>query len=262
MLNTGGMPADSSAAAALIEAIWSFESTAETIRDTVRQIHDAVLERPVYIRVANFTAIHVQDVEYLFNEYDSRFLQNTCRKALNGERITFTLSSRMTSTGGKTSRIFVRPTAQVKYGIAIASGMLFDSFGTNDRPITVGGIECRDRLEALQQIFEHELVHLVEFLCWQTSNCAAPRFQSIARRLFLHESHTHDLITRRERAADSGIRVGSRVSFEFEGRQLTGRVNRITKRATVLVVDARGHQFADGVKYRVYYVPISLLQSE
>ena len=89
------------------------------------------------------------------------------------------------------------------YEIAIASSMLFDSFREADRRITACGVECQDRLEALQRIFEHELVHLGEQLCWGASDCSAARFQEIAGRLFLHRAHTHNLITRRERAADS-----------------------------------------------------------
>ena len=134
--------------------------------------------------------------------------------------------------------------------------MLFDGFGEQDREITVCGLPCANRLEALQRIFEHEMVHLIEQLCWQNSNCSAPRFQDIAHRHFLHRAHTHQLITRRERAAQSGIRVGSRVTFEFEGSRSTGRVNRLTKRATVLVEDAEGERFSDGGRYRRYYVPI------
>ena len=122
------------------------------------------------------------------------------------------------------------------------------------------GLECADRLEALLHIFEHEIVHLAEQLCWQTSDCAAARFQDIARRFFLHRAHTHNLVTRRELAANSGIRVGSRVTFAFEGRKLSGRVNRITKRVTVLVEDAEGQPYSDGFRYKTYYVPIALLQ--
>jgi len=50
--------------------------------------------------------------------------------------------------------------------------------------------------------------------------------------------------------------VGSRVTFDFEGARLAGRVNRLTKRATVLVEDAEGERFSDGGRYRRYYVPI------
>ncbi len=108
---------------------------------------------------------------------------------------------------------------------------------------------------------EHELVHLAEQLCWSHSDCTAERFQGIAGRFFLHRAHTHDLITNRERAAASGIRVGSHVTFTFEGRRLVGRVNRITKRATMLVEDPAGLKYSDGLRYKVYYVPIRLLEA-
>jgi hypothetical protein len=115
-------------------------------------------------------------------------------------------------------------------------------------------------LEALQRIFEHEIVHLAEQLCWGTSNCSAARFQDIAARFFLHRSHTHALITHKERAAQSGIGIGSLVVFRFEGRDLTGKVNRITKRATVLVPDPAGKAYSDGSRYNTYYVPLAALR--
>ena len=51
------------------------------------------------------------------------------------------------------------------------------------------------------------------------------------------------------------------MTFNFEGRQLTGRVNRITKRATVLVMDPDGEPYSDGSRYRTYYVPLACLKS-
>lgn len=104
------------------------------------------------------------------------------------------------------------------------------------------------------------MVHLAEHLYWDHSDCSAPRFQEIAGRLFLHRAHTHNLVTRTERAAEAGIRIGSRVAFLFEGRRLTGRVNRITKRVSVLVEQADGALYSDGHRYKTYYVPIRLLE--
>jgi hypothetical protein len=98
-------------------------------------------------------------------------------------------------------------------------------------------------------------------LCWQQSNCADVRFQDLAARHFLHRHHTHNLVTRRERAAEAGIRIGSCVRFNFEGQELTGRVNRITKRATVLVQDPEGSVFSDGARYKTYYVPLVHLKT-
>ena len=165
----------------------------------------------------------------------------------------------MTRAGGKTTR-FERRGGAPRFEIAVAPSILFDGFGEDDRDVTVGGLPCRNRLEALQRIFEHELVHLAESLCWGESHCGRSRFQGIAKRLFLHRAHTHQLITRSERAARDGIVVGSRVAFAFRGRPLTGRVNRITKRATVLVEDARAPRWSDGGRYARYYVPLGKLR--
>jgi hypothetical protein len=203
--------------------------------------------------------MHPRDLELLFTAYDERFFAGLCRSALEDRKLTFRLSPRMIKAGGKTTRFRTR-NGQESFEIAVAINMLFDGFGENDRGITVCGLECENRLQALQRIFEHEMVHLAELFCWRSSDCTAARFQGIAGRLFLHRAHTHDLITRRERAAESGIRVGSLVSFSFQNERLTGRVNRITKRVSVLVKDPDGTKYSDGLRYKTYYVPISWLE--
>jgi hypothetical protein len=243
----------------LADLLLSLKPSEDSIRRQQHQIHDDLLARSQYLRQPNFTRIHPRDLESLFGLYDERFLEGACRRALKGRPLTFRLSPRMTTSGGKTTRTRHR-NGEVTYEIAVASSMLFDAFRATDRRISVCGLECEDRLEALQRIFEHEMVHLGEQLCWETSDCARPRFQEIAGRLFGHRAHTHSLITRRERAAASGIRPGSRVTFTFEGKRLTGRVNRITKRATVLVEDPAGMRYSDGSHYKAYYVPIASLQ--
>jgi hypothetical protein len=242
----------------LAEAISTFREPDATIQSLLSDIHVDVLRRSKHIRQPNFTSIHTGDLEFLFQVYDERFFGNQCRSALNGSRIRFRLSRRMTSAGGATTRL-LWDKGETGYEIAIATSLLFDSLRAGDRPITVAGVECHSRLEALQRIFEHELIHLAEQLCWQKSDCSAARFQNIAARYFLHRAHTHNMVTRKERAASAGLRIGSRVSFIFEGRQLTGRLNRITKRATVLVEDPNGTAFSDGLRYKTYYVPLALL---
>ncbi|MEO8371171.1 MAG: SprT-like family protein [Candidatus Solibacter sp.] len=244
-----------SARDALAEAALAYRSPPEEIQRTVGAIHSVVLKDSKYIRQPNYTLIHPEDLEMLFHLYDQAFFDHRCKHALDSRKLTFRLSRRMTKAGGTTAR-YRTASGEILYEITVASSMLFDGFGERDREISVCGLPCSNRLEALQRIFEHEMVHLVEQLCWQTSNCSAPRFQDIAHRHFLHRAHTHQLITRRERAAQSGIRVGSRVTFDFEGMPLAGRVNRLTKRATVLVEDAGGERFSDGGRYRRYYVPI------
>ena len=243
---------------ALAATLLSSHFSEEVVRSRTSEIHELVLAHSRYINQPNFTAIHPRDLEFLFASYDDRFFSNLCRSTLNNRKLTFRLSPRMTKVGGTTARVRAR-NGEESFEIAIAVDILFKGFAPGDRPITVCGLECGDRIQALQRIFEHEMVHLVEWLCWAHSNCSAARFQDIARRFFLHRAHTHNLITFRERAANSGFRVGSRVTFTYEGKVVTGRVNRITKRATVLVEHPEGTLYSDGLRYKTYYVPIASL---
>ena len=217
------------------------------------------MEKSGYIREPNFTTIHPDDLARLFAAYDARFLDGKCGELLGPDGVTFRLSSRMTRAGGMTTRT-VDPDGTIRFEIAVATSILFDGFAAGDPDVTVGGLPCRHRLDALQRLFEHELVHLAEWLCWGQSHCGRDRFQGIAHRLFLHQAHTHELITPVQRAASVGITVGTRVTFQYGGRRLEGRVNRITKRATVLVEDPEGERWSDGRRYVRYYVPLGGLR--
>jgi hypothetical protein len=242
----------------LTDFVAGFEPSADLIQQRSFEIHQAVLSDSPYIREGNFETIHSRDLALLFRVYDQQCFAGLLHRALDGTSLNFHLSTRMTSAGGKTTRRRW-PDGKVSFEISIACSLLFSGFRQADRTVTACGIVCTDRLQAMQRIFEHELIHLVEQLCWTDSNCSSARFQNIARRHFLHESHTHELVTWRERAVQSGIVPGTEVSFVFEGRTLSGRVNRITKRATVLVEDQAGRLFSDGRRYTTYYIPIDWL---
>lgn len=224
-------------------------------------IHDAVLRESRHIDAPDFRTIHPNDLALLFEQYDQRFLEEQCRKALADAPLKFRLSKRMTSAGGKTSRYTPRSgKGRPRYEIAVSTTLLFQTFHDLERQIVVCGIPCHDRLQALQRVFEHELIHLVEMLAWDESNCSAARFQSLANRLFGHTHHRHELITPKERAFKKyGLRPGSRVRFQAEGKEYVGIVNRVTKRATVLVEDQRGRPYSDGKRYVGFYVPLEML---
>ena len=224
-----------------------------------REIGRELVAASSWIGEPNFDAIHPDDLAFLFRAYDQRFLKGFAGRRLAPGALVFRLSSRMTHAGGKTTRR-VRADGGVDYEIVVSTEILFNGFADGDPPVSVAGIPCANRLEALQRIFEHEIVHLAEFLGTGESNCGAHAFQELAHRLFRHRDHTHKLITRVERAAQRGIRVGSQVAFVYRGKRLAGRVNRVTKRATVLVEDARGEQYSDGRRYWKYYVPLAELE--
>ena len=169
----------------------------------------------------------------------------------------------MTSAGGKTAYFTDRRSGKRWYEISVSTAILFGCFtGDDHRPITASGISCRDRLDALQRVMEHEIVHLIEMLLWEKSSCSQLRFHSVARRFFGHTEHKHQLITPREKAmVKFGLMPGVKVRFRFDGVEHTGIVNRISKRATVLVEDGKGVRYSNGKHYTKFYVPVQMLEA-
>ncbi|MCA8996835.1 MAG: hypothetical protein KDA80_07615 [Planctomycetaceae bacterium] len=224
------------------------------------QIGEDTLSRSRWMKSANFEVFDAGDLENLFEFYDGLFFEGRVRQLLGEASLKFRISARMTSAGAKTFRYQSRQTGERWYEIAVAGNLLFDSFDGSQRDITVCGRTCSTTLEALQRLMEHELLHLVELLVWSKSSCSASQFQSMARRFFGHTDFRHALITPKEQARDLGIHVGAQVRFEYEGQTFVGRVNRITKRATVLVESRQGRLFNDGFRYETYYIPLEMLE--
>lgn len=242
----------------------------EAVRERSRRIYEAVLDESPRIRAGNFATIGADDLERLFHLYDATFFRGCLSEMLQEDRaypMAFRLSRRLTRAAGQTVRLVrrtrrgARVVDQAEYEIAVSTTLLFNTFQGIDREVIVGGLACADRLEALQRIFEHELLHLAEFLGWGRSSCSAENFHALSRRIFAHEGVRHDLVTPREQAAAAfGVRVGDAVAFEMESATLRGRVNRITRRATVLVEHPSGVLFNDGRRYQTFYVPLPLLR--
>ncbi|QDV41494.1 hypothetical protein Enr13x_13370 [Stieleria neptunia] len=228
-----------------------------------RQIYEQMLLTSRCIDGPNFQKVSPEDVSRMIRLYDDRFFDGKILSAASAEGITFHLSSRMTSVGGKLVTQYPEGNydGRRNFELVLSSTLLFQTFEDVSRPIEVAGCVCRDRLEAMQRIAEHEFVHLVEMLIWNDGNCSEARYQSIANRYFGHTDYQHNLITQRERAAVRfNIRVGDDVFFFHEGHRMQGRVNRITRRATVLVPNAAGQKFNDGKRYSRYYVPLERLR--
>lgn len=234
-------------------------------RELCYQVGQQTLAASRVMNTPNFVVTTAADLQGMAERYDRLFFDGHCLALARHHGMQFRWSKRMTSTGGKTVRTTHTDrrsgVQKTQYEIVLSTPLLFQTFGDLQRPIRVTGLLCTNRLQAMQRILEHEMIHLVEMLVWDDSCCAAPRFQSIAARLFGHTEHKHDLITQQERAARKfNIRVGSTVVFQHEGNRHTGTVNRITRRATVLVVDPSGQLYDDGQRYRKYYVPLSHLR--
>jgi len=231
-----------------------------------RAVYDAMLRDAPAVRDPDFEHVTADDLAVLFDLYDVRFFDDELG-ALVRERaakpLAFTVSTRMTRSGGMTKQIGRRRgRKKPAYEIAIAARLLQLSYGAAPRPVHLCGLLCHNRLEALQRIMEHEIVHLVEMLVWDESSCKQPRFKSLVRNLFNHTAVHHEMIRPAEHAAHHhDVRVGQLVTFDIGGRPLVGRINRIHRRATLLVESPDGERYRDGKRYAKYYVPLEMLRA-
>ena len=212
----------------------------------------------------DFRTLSPADLGQLFQATDEIFFDGLVGKVCEqvaARPLSFRLSTRMTSTGGMT--IMQRPARSLdrrfEFEIAIATTPLFESFKGSEKA-SVGGVNCDNRLQALQRIMEHEMVHLIELLLTKDSNCSAKPFKRIVRNFFGHTQSNHRLMTPSDIARTRlGISPGDRVRFDRNGQTISGVLQRVTKRATVLVLDRNGTAYTDGRKYAKYYVPLTLL---
>ena len=238
-----------------------------------RRIYETVLRESRRMDGGNFRVIETDDLIRIYRLYDAEYFEGACEtliRDVHRTALTFRLSPRMTSAGGKTTRtkrFEPTPTGRITtidYEIAISTLLLFQTFLDPSQPALVCGLTCRDRLDALLRIFEHELIHLLEMLVWGESSCSASNFQSLAYRIFGHQGVVHELITPQVRAAkEFTLKVGDHVRFEHEGKTYRGILNRITRRASVLVPGVGGIVYSDGHSYLKYYVPLeSLVKDE
>lgn len=237
----------------------------ETVARRDETIRSQMLSNSPNVRHGNFTAIAPEDLQRLLALYDSHYFGGWLEREVQAQShrpLGLKLSKLMTRAGGKTTRLRRRRHGKTLtiYEIAVAARMLLMSFRDERREVVVCGRRCQDRLAALQRILEHEIIHLCELLAWGKSTCAGKRFKALAAAIFGHDGTKHDLVTPREQAAvQHGLKVGSPVRFTHAGRTYTGRINRIHRRATVLVEDPAGQAYSDGKRYSGFYVPLPAL---
>lgn len=215
------------------------------------------------INNVTLSKIAISDLELLFQLYNQIFFMNCFDKVFRGQ-LKFSFSRRLTKSAGKTlcpkNIGRMRPEEVV---IEIRIGLdFFPRYNEVEGDKMVSGILTHNPLEALQIVFEHELCHVIEFIYFHHSSCRGKRFKNMARNIFGHTSSFHQLPTEQVIAREKyGLKLGNRVSFQWEGKMLTGLLYNINKRATVMVRDKKGI-FLDrqGRSYSKYYVPVNSLQ--
>lgn len=234
----------------------------EWIRAREHEIEDRAGAHSKALSAPHSQVLSVADLRLLFQLYDETFFQSAISSELRRAKagLGFRLGNRLTSAGAVTKRF--RRRSETRYEIAFSTTLLAESFATPGEVHWVAGRLCENRFQALARLMEHELIHLIELLAFGKSSCGAKRFKSLAANLFRHECSHHRLMRPVDRLRlDTGLRVGDHVCFEHAGQKLRGRINRITKRATILVPDSHGPRYSDGQRYQKYLVPFDRLSS-
>lgn len=231
------------------------------IAEKRKLIRKELFLQSINIKCGVIEKISEKDIKILFELYDKYFFDCFFKRSFKN-KISFTLSNRMTSAAGKTFFYRKRVNGEVinEYEIRMAVKFFFQYYDLS-REKAVCGIKTIDSVEAFFIVFEHELCHLIEFYYYDESSCKKDRFKKIAHDLFGHTDVFHQLPTNKEIVYDlHGIKVGSKVKFESDGYIKEGFVHRINKRATVMVVDKKG-TFIDNknIRYNKWYVPLNKL---
>lgn len=231
--------------------------TRREIKEKTQTIYYQILTQSDNLDLGNYNSIAISDLRLLFELYDQMFFNNFFAENYE-DKIYFRLSKRMTKAAGKTQR-FIKTNDFI---ISLSTTLIFQTFNDIMRQIKVNGIICHDRLEATMRVFEHEIIHVIEHILFDTSSCSKPSFKRLARNIFGHTDVTHQLITQVEVAHENfNLHVGDIVSFEYDGNIYEGLINHITKRATVMVKDRNGQFMGpNGNRYVKFYIPLQCLR--
>lgn len=222
-----------------------------------RKIYKTAISESKSINDGNYIKIGTWDLKRIFQLYDKYFFEHYFVENCRYDFI-FQFSRRMTKSSGRTSILKNKPIIK----ITLSSNLLFQTFRQESREIRIGGRVCKDRLESTMRIFEHELVHVVEFILFGKTNCKKSVFKRIALNIFGHSDVSHGLVNQYENAAmNFGLKVNDQVSYIHKGKKHFGFISRITKRATVMVLNPQGNYVnSEGVRFSKSYVPLARLK--
>lgn len=233
-----------------------------TINEKRNTIKNKLFEKSSNIKQVDFTQICNSDLYLLYDLYDEIFLNSWFSHNFKG-KIIFKLSKQLTRAAGNTTtkkHIEKIKPEDIEFQIKISLNHLIN-FDKIDRDKYVGGIQAKSKLHSLMLVFEHEICHVIEFLIYKKSSCKKEPFKKLIFNLFGQNESTHKLVTSREASfAEYGLVVGNKVKFEFQGKQITGIINNINKRATVMSPSNKGN-YVDrkGQHYTKYYIPLNCL---
>jgi hypothetical protein len=231
-----------------------------------RKIHKEIVKKHGHV-------LNDQVLQDLFDAYDKEFFNNEIKKHAKKKNYTFSfaIGEKMTSTAGVCSF----KTRECKIQIKISRPIYNEIFSKGENSHRLGGLLCYDKLECVQLIFEHELIHaLIDLFCPEImqrqagykkrGNTHPKTFTEAAFWQFGHTEYRHDLLG----GEGSALEKKSEQAKEFKqvlkkGAKVlvySGKEKRETE-ATILNDPVKGAnrismRLADGRRFGIPYVSI------
>ena len=158
-------------------------------------------------------------LQSLFKLYDEYFFNNQISEIMEEKNITlkFAYNSRLTSVAGRCDR------DGCKYDIYLSTPIILGTFNKDEKIHHTGGLQCKNRLECLMIVFEHELIHFVIGIVhghWKKDKIYKSHglfFQDLSNAYFGHTEYYHRLKDHGEASKNNGKRedfnVGDYVQY-------------------------------------------------
>lgn len=242
--STANTAADSSALAGVNSVAALFMANSPSFDFTMDHVAARAMVRKQCGIQPYFAASEMNDgglkLYRMFELYDQALRGALSAKlARQGHSLTFGWSNRWTRVVGQ----FAPNGAGSKHHvIRFSSNAFFRDYvkeAISQLGLTINGQKIHDRLDAIQCVMEHELVHLLLYLdadtaVYNADNGHGTVFMAVAKALFGHTKFTCDCRRPEKLGADGDLHtfaVGQQVSFESrDERHITGLVVKIGKK--------------------------------
>ena len=155
---------------------------------------------------SNFTVVHADQLEYLFELYDTYLFDNRISAKLKAHNSTLTFETKIASREGVMGFCQYNKShgsARCNYKLNLPSERFSKLFSAGEKSYSTNGLHCKTKLECYIITFEHELCHLlhhilVDFTLARTAKkytmAHGRLFMCLVKKLFYHKDYRHAIL--------------------------------------------------------------------
>lgn len=210
----------------------------------------------------NFISLYPQQIERMFYFYDKVFFDDEIQNMLESTNSTVKfeiIKGKKTSIAGKCTT--TKKGKSCNFTLFFPDEIYLNLFvKESEKSLKNNGLVCKSRLDCLQLTFEHELIHLINYL-WDIKGISEEKgfgksmysnhgkaFKCLVKRYFGHTETKHELKRGdvSSRLSIDDVKMGEIIIFTYDDNKLTGKIiKKNPKRAIV--------ELTDGRRFNVYY---------